>query len=210
MSARHPVTEESRACLQWGEGTLPLTGPCVIGRRSDNDLPLNNGQVSRRHALLARLHHAWWLNDLGSRNGTLVNGRRLGSAHRLRDGDEIRIANRCLTYRDPHPPTQETAPEVIVCELIIATAAGEILEGRRAADSFFGDTLEQAPGTPSFFLPPQVRLWLERLNVHDGRGAAPLELQQSGRCVILSFARCTAGRYFLLLQDHGAQSAPNA
>lgn len=99
MSAQ-PIANEQPACLKWSGGSWPLTGPCVIGRRSDNDIPIPSVQVSRRHALLVSHQKDWWINDLGSRNGVFVNGLRITSARRLRDGDEIRISIQRLTFKN--------------------------------------------------------------------------------------------------------------
>ena len=42
---------------------------------------------------------SYWLSDLGSRNGTWVNGRRIAKAVRLRDGDRVGIAQMSFTFR---------------------------------------------------------------------------------------------------------------
>ncbi|MFM2144140.1 MAG: hypothetical protein RLZZ476_2684 [Verrucomicrobiota bacterium] len=71
-----------------------LTGTCSIGRHPTNTLPLSSTEVSRRHAIVqAQDEGEFWLVDLGSANGTYLNGRRLMQATRLRHGDVIRIAD---------------------------------------------------------------------------------------------------------------------
>lgn len=68
-------------------------------------LPLPDGQVSRRHAHIRSENNGYVFEDLGSTNGTLVNGNLLDAKtpHRLQDGDEIRISSTMLVYReDPH------------------------------------------------------------------------------------------------------------
>jgi pSer/pThr/pTyr-binding forkhead associated (FHA) protein len=62
----------------------------VAGRSSDADLVLADDTVSRKHARIYSARGALWLRDLGSRNGTLVNGRSVAH-HRLRPGDRITI-----------------------------------------------------------------------------------------------------------------------
>ncbi|MGD2105070.1 MAG: FHA domain-containing protein [Anaerolineae bacterium] len=65
----------------------------VIGRSSDCDVVLPKRQVSRHHAEIERDDEGYLLRDLGSKNGTYVNGRVVGDEpHRLKDGDEIQIA----------------------------------------------------------------------------------------------------------------------
>jgi pSer/pThr/pTyr-binding forkhead associated (FHA) protein len=68
-----------------------------IGRRPDSDVFLDDVTVSRDHALLVRRAGSWFLDDLGSLNGTYVNRRRIES-HRLQDGDELQVGKYKLTY----------------------------------------------------------------------------------------------------------------
>lgn len=211
------------ACLKWSGGVHLLAGPCFIGRRSDNDIPINNVQTSRRHAVLMRLNDDWWINDLGSRNGVNVNGLRLTSARRLRDGDEIRIANQRLTFHNssqspPHHSSivgkttqfavqalDDSTPPAVVCELLISTDKGEILEGDKAAHWFFGRALERAPGAIHYILPPTVRQWLERLADRTEKTFPALELQHENRRIVISLARCKDDRYFLLVREESAK-----
>lgn len=62
----------------------------VAGRSDDADLVLADDTVSRKHARIYEARGTLWLRDLGSRNGTKVNGREI-SHHRLRPGDRITI-----------------------------------------------------------------------------------------------------------------------
>jgi hypothetical protein len=62
----------------------------VAGRSQDADLVLADDTVSRKHARIYQARGNLWLRDLGSRNGTRVNGRSV-SHHRLRPGDRITI-----------------------------------------------------------------------------------------------------------------------
>ena len=55
-----------------------LNGTCSIGRAPDNSIPVADSEVSRRHAIIqAQGEREFWLVDLGSANGTYVNGERL-------------------------------------------------------------------------------------------------------------------------------------
>jgi hypothetical protein len=63
------------AILGPGDDTMQrFTLPCIIGRSSDADLALADERVSRRHAMLRVREGQLWLEDLGSRNGTYVDG----------------------------------------------------------------------------------------------------------------------------------------
>jgi DNA-binding response OmpR family regulator len=85
----------------------------VIGRSEDCDVVLVERRVSRRHAQIRRLDSAasltYVLEDLGSRNGTYVNGREVTEPHILQDGDEIQIA---LCVRLSFVGAEATAPLV--------------------------------------------------------------------------------------------------
>ena len=65
----------------------------TIGRGSDCDVVLSKRQVSRYHAQIERDDGGYLLRDLGSKNGTYVNGQEVRDRpYRLKDGDEIQIA----------------------------------------------------------------------------------------------------------------------
>lgn len=66
-------------------------GECIIGRRNDCELFVPDMRVSRQHARLRRDERGWRIEDLGSNNGTFVNGHRIEAAL-LHAGDEIEIA----------------------------------------------------------------------------------------------------------------------
>jgi predicted component of type VI protein secretion system len=73
-----------------------------IGKAAENEVALEHDPTaSHLHAVLERFPAAWCVTDLGSSNGTWVNGERIWSAHRLRHGDEIRVGQTRLIFRDP-------------------------------------------------------------------------------------------------------------
>jgi pSer/pThr/pTyr-binding forkhead associated (FHA) protein len=87
-------------------------GTQVIGRQPDCELRIDDGFVSRRHAIVARDHDAIWLEDAGSANGTSLNGEQLlrGRRRPLRSGDAIRIGRIELVYLDgSETPTRRKA-----------------------------------------------------------------------------------------------------
>ncbi len=73
----------------------------VIGRSPDCDITLEDANISRRHCLVKRSWHGFTAQDLGSRNGVLVNDRRVEGARMLRDGDELQVGGVKLTFIDP-------------------------------------------------------------------------------------------------------------
>ena len=113
-----------------------LTGTCSIGRHPTNTLQLSSSEVSRRHAIIQAQGEAeFWIVDLGSANGTYVNGRRLSQAVRLRNGDVIRIADAELEFATEilsamHPVGQQVMASTMIhirqaqCWLMVADIIG--------------------------------------------------------------------------------------
>jgi len=69
----------------------------TIGRKPDNDIPIDNLAVSGKHALVITILDDSFLEDLGSTNGSYVNGK-LVKKHALKDGDVIAIGKHELKY----------------------------------------------------------------------------------------------------------------
>jgi DNA-binding CsgD family transcriptional regulator len=83
----------------------------AVGRNPSNDVSLPwDEEVSRLHAELERIGGEWTISDDGlSRNGTFVNGSRIGGRLRLRDGDVIRVGATAIAYRRP-PSAELSSP----------------------------------------------------------------------------------------------------
>jgi pSer/pThr/pTyr-binding forkhead associated (FHA) protein len=89
-----------------GRDLLPLDVDRVtIGKSSTNLVSFqDDSTVSRLHAVLENLGSAWSLRDVGSRNGTFVNGEKIGHERVLRSGDEVRVGNSRLVFWDGGRP----------------------------------------------------------------------------------------------------------
>ncbi len=71
---------------------LPEEGEVTIGRTADNTVVIDDALVSRQHAVITQDPSGHWIRDLGSRNGTRLNGKRLeGDARPLKNGDRIAL-----------------------------------------------------------------------------------------------------------------------
>jgi hypothetical protein len=78
--------------------TLVIERRIRIGRQSDNDLVITDPGVSRHHAEVINHNGTCTLHDLGSTNGTYVNGS-VVSEHALRDGDRISVGSTVVEFR---------------------------------------------------------------------------------------------------------------
>ena len=116
---------------------VPVTGNCALGRAVGNDVTLVDDRVSRRHATIhAQGEQEFLLVDLGSRNGTYLNGRRVNQPTRLRDGDHLQVGPFTLTFHQPtavdpsgssaHTITEQTLLELqrAPCWLLLCDIAG--------------------------------------------------------------------------------------
>jgi pSer/pThr/pTyr-binding forkhead associated (FHA) protein len=83
--------------LELGEDQAEVT----LGRSPECDFALNDQNISRRHALIKRTWNGFTVQDLGSKNGVLVNGKRADGPANIKDGDELQIGSIKLTFIDP-------------------------------------------------------------------------------------------------------------
>lgn len=77
----------------------------IIGRSLSCDMPLDDPAVSSRHARLSYHQGQWWLEDLGSTNGTFLNGEMIETAVVVTEGDEMRLGlvNMKIEMRELQP-----------------------------------------------------------------------------------------------------------
>ena len=100
---------------------VPVTGNCSLGRAIGNDIVLVDDRVSRRHATIhAQGEQDFLLVDLGSRNGTYLNGRRVNQPTLLRDGDRVQVGPFNLVFHQPTARTAaETAPQTLTGQTMV-------------------------------------------------------------------------------------------
>jgi DNA-binding CsgD family transcriptional regulator len=85
-----------------GRRHVELDGDRVtVGKDVQNDIVVDaDPTVSRLHAVLERFAAGWCVTDLGSSNGTFLNGERIWAQQRLRHGDEVRVGRTRLLFRN--------------------------------------------------------------------------------------------------------------
>jgi len=97
-----PSVRSSPATVEalWRKQSFPLTdGEHVAGRDADCSLVIDGTTVSRRHARITLSNGTVMIEDLGSTNGTHVNGARIYAATRLSPGDEFALGSEKLRVR---------------------------------------------------------------------------------------------------------------
>jgi pilus assembly protein CpaF len=88
-------------------GTIyPLDAPeIIIGRDASNVIAINDAEVSRKHAKLSLQNSAYVILDLGSTNGTFINGQRISGSQILKPGDTVTLGeNIVLMYEAAFDP----------------------------------------------------------------------------------------------------------
>ena len=102
-----------------GSSLVPLDAERVsIGRAADNAVVIEGDPaVSRLHAVVERFGGGWVLRDLGSRNGTLVNGVQLSAERPLVSGDEVKIGATRLVFRGQQPADPDRTVSLVKDEI---------------------------------------------------------------------------------------------
>jgi hypothetical protein len=81
----------------------------VVGSSPECDVVVRDATVSQVHAVLDRVSAVWTVRDVGSSNGTYVNGKRITGEWRLRAGDEVRLGTTRLVLKGSAPAAGATA-----------------------------------------------------------------------------------------------------
>lgn len=138
-----------------------LSGSLSIGRNADNAIFLDDKQVSRRHAVIQQTTAGTILKDLGSGNGTFVDGRRV-LEYRLADGDLFSIGGAELRYEGQPAPPELLAPD---------TKLGSHV---RFEEEVLGDVQASSAGTvlETMFAAPRETVDAEQLRAAQKRLAA--------------------------------------
>jgi len=110
---------EQDAWIESHDGSrYPIQGSCSFGRSRSNNVVLPEERVSRRHAIVhAQERNEFWIIDLGSSNGTFLNGRRVTQPCQLKDGDRIHIGGHDFAFHQEaetgHSEAEQTTQATI-------------------------------------------------------------------------------------------------
>lgn len=88
---------------------VPLDGESIsLGRAHDNDLCFaDDASLSRKHLRFVSNDHGWWVEDLGSKNGSLLNGVRMAGAQQVKAGDRVSAGHLLISVIDPEVESSE-------------------------------------------------------------------------------------------------------
>jgi Protein of unknown function (DUF3662)/FHA domain len=95
----HALRRPTRALLALGDRRIPLPpGGGVVGRSRDCDVVLADAGISRHHAQIRPGPGGWTVEDLGSTNGVLVNGRSVRGTQLLHSGDQLELGSTEIVF----------------------------------------------------------------------------------------------------------------
>lgn len=135
------------------------SGLLTFGRGSDSDVVISDHAMSRHHARVVGDDQGWFVEDLGARNGTYVNGTRIDGRHVVREGDVILMGGTRVSVRDQADTSERLAGLDLGSSIF-----------RRVTD-MHGEDLDPAGGTPG-----RVAARLKALNDFHRAIAGPIAL----------------------------------
>lgn len=155
------------------QGEYELTNErLTIGRKPENDIPIDNLAVSGKHALIITILDDSFLEDLGSTNGTYVNGK-LVKKHALKDGDVIAIGKHELKYVNENATADDDEFEKTM--IIKPGSASAAVAAAQAAEKAGAGPMESAKpasggggGAAAAAAAPSSGMPLGRLTVLNG------------------------------------------
>ena len=153
-----------------------LSGDSItLGRAPVNDIVLESSGVSRRHARISWTGSAFILEDLGSSNGTWVNGQRISEPTQLADGDSIDFGEARLTLRAPNPNAVTVLGRPVNSTAVVTVMFTD-LENSTATRVRLGDAKAQE------ILRAHNTIVREALSNYDGK-----EIKHTGDGIMASF-----------------------
>lgn len=164
------MTEDVPYLVDAAGRQFPLATPgLTLGRHTDCDVYVPDRRASRRHAEISWDGETCTLRDLGSANGTFLNGRRIATPQVLHDGDEIAVASAVFTFHDP----EATLRVAGVPLLVVDQASGEVWVNRNpvalsSKEQALFDLLYRNAGRPCSKQQIAEAVWPEyRAEVYD-------------------------------------------
>ncbi len=187
-----------------GRREVELTELITIGRHSGCTIPLNDGLLSKHHVKIYPYEGHWYVEDLGSTNGTVVNGVRTQAAE-LRDGDELQLGGVKAVFSVGRP--QREMPEGVK---ILSAALPSLMRAKLASEQHSADFLP----ADQVANPEQLMRDYEKLRIanilNKAIGLEPEIEKLLPRLLDETFKLIPADRGCILLADDGGQLVPRA
>ena len=180
-------------------------GPFPLGRLAESKIVVNDAAVSRQHARVSRKDGAYWIEDLGSKNGTKINNTLISAPHRLSPGDRIDIGPCSLVFGESDVPgTSARVADTKAPGTVHAIPLAEIVGGGLPAENLKAIAATGAsPQRIGYFLQSVDRVG-QALLAHKPIG----DLYQF--IVELTSEVLRADRSVLLLRGEGDELIPKA
>jgi predicted component of type VI protein secretion system len=185
-----------------GSDLVPLTADrLTIGRAEDNDVVLaDDSQVSRVHAVLDRLGPGWSVRDVGSSNGTFLNGKRLSGETRLDPGDELRLGRTRIVLRGSRSADKSRATEATVLAPQLTPRERDVLvalfrpmaSGEMFAEPASTRAIAQALWVSEAAVKQHLLRLYEKFRVTDGERRRTRLANEALRCGAISLAEVRA------------------
>ncbi len=171
--------------------------PIVIGRQAACDLPLKHHDVSRRHSEVSYENGQYVLRDLGSTNGTFLNGKEITTPSVLSPGDRIEMGSRIVTFCELEAGVFDATQD--------ADPAQTIISDRMSKNDALAGDLSQIPpsavlqvlemGRKSGILEIDAEAQSCRLWFHEGLPVHAESEKQSGFDAALGIVNLAVGRF---------------
>ncbi len=176
--------------------TLKTSDPVAPIGRGSEQIPLSDQTVSRRHAEMREVDGAWMLEDLGSANGTWVNGVKVSKPVRMKHGDQIRVGSTLLVYAGDET-IEQVSGTGIPTDLVSLDAGSDRLDSAIVSRVSNDDSVIMA--APDTAL--AVKAWkiMRELSLIIG---GPLGIEQLlARVLDIIFEEIDAQRGMIILRD---------
>ena len=214
-------------CLRHPDGRVLVLSPyCVAGRSPEAQARLTSSAVSSEHAAFHRIGETWYLRDLGSRNGTFLNGDSLEQGKRvpLEHGDRLRFGDAREEWRferngdgsdAEHPVLLETSslqPRTALDRVALRLAVSPDARDVSIELAILGEDHRQSLGSRAGF---HLLLFLARARLEDrDRAIALAEEGWRSRDAVLEALEMTKNRLSVeshrlrhLFEQHGVRDA---